>query len=339
MDPLNYCTHAIEDYGYVAPGMARNGWPISAQAVVAATQLMHRAVKFNLPPGGNVLDINTLDESYVDLLVLPYPVVALEFPAMESDEEPSIELPEDVHATTRDIILLFETSLGRQHHPGVAPEAKRGITIWPQHYNDETREWAPSYATVTLDFDKISITVAPPEEAIDEYVRATELLQLQLGGQTRKRGYAIGRVQYWPALPELCDLVEERVGTVQAQAYFRASLSTAMNAALAFLLFINAANTGTKTLTPPEKLNKRRAERKKPPFYEAHILEFRRHDEDEEGAARGPMGTRESPRQHLRRSHLRRLKSGKAVVVKDAIVGNPRRGHIDKTYRISNGPH
>jgi hypothetical protein len=108
-----------------------------------------------------------------------------------------------------------------------------------------------------------------------------------------------------------------------------------MATAVAFLLFVNASNTGTKTLVPPEKLNKRRLERKKPPFYDAHILEFRRHDEDEEGAARGPMGARESPRQHLRRSHLRRLKTGKAVVVKETIVGNPRRGHIDKTYRIS----
>lgn len=46
----------------------------------------------------------------------------------------------------------------------------------------------------------------------------------------------------------------------------------------------------------------------------------------------GPGGDRASPRQHLRRGHIRRLENGKNVWIPSCVVG--RHGRIDKTYSI-----
>ena len=45
-------------------------------------------------------------------------------------------------------------------------------------------------------------------------------------------------------------------------------------------------------------------------------------------------GTHASPRQHDRRGHLRRLKSGKNVWVKPHKVGDPSKGVVFHDYRI-----
>lgn len=45
-------------------------------------------------------------------------------------------------------------------------------------------------------------------------------------------------------------------------------------------------------------------------------------------------GTHASPRLHMRRGHWRTLQSGKKVFVREAIVGDPDRGVVEKDYRM-----
>ena len=80
-------------------------------------------------------------------------------------------------------------------------------------------------------------------------------------------------------------------------------------------------------------VNQRRVKDGKVPMYETRTLWI-----DVPGADKGLSewqgGTHRSPRQHLRRGHIRNLQSGKKVWVNATIVGAKESGFIHKTYGV-----
>lgn len=87
--------------------------------------------------------------------------------------------------------------------------------------------------------------------------------------------------------------------------------------------------------TPPAKLQKARARRGKKPFYSYWTLEINVNKSREVGESHG--GTHASPRFHLRRGHVRHLKSGKYCWVQSCAVGNKKNGEIHKDYELRVG--
>jgi hypothetical protein len=80
-------------------------------------------------------------------------------------------------------------------------------------------------------------------------------------------------------------------------------------------------------------VNQRRIKDGKVPMYETRTLWI-----DTPGNSKGygewQGGTHRSPRQHLRRGHIRTLQSGKKVWVNAAVVGAKESGFIRKDYAI-----
>lgn len=105
-----------------------------------------------------------------------------------------------------------------------------------------------------------------------------------------------------------------------------------------FVALVNALsctniNAETCHPAPPAKINERRAREGKPPLFETKTLTI--HVNPRAPSAHGSgTGGHASPRQHLRRGHIRRLESGKNVWVQPHVVGDASRGSITKTYRV-----
>jgi hypothetical protein len=108
--------------------------------------------------------------------------------------------------------------------------------------------------------------------------------------------------------------------------------------AVMHLLIALSLDKGRHTTTPPvsEKLNRKRAKQKKPPLFEYKVLDI---VADVLSPPKEVIHGREghhhaSPRMHTRRGHVRKLASGKATWIRNAIVGKPKRGEVIKQYAV-----
>ena len=99
---------------------------------------------------------------------------------------------------------------------------------------------------------------------------------------------------------------------------------------------VEALSCRNVSAEPIEKVdpavNARRVKAGKLPIYETKMLVIRTGNVDKQGQALG--GTHASPRQHLRRGHIRRLPGGN-VWINACVVGDPTKGRIDKQYTIT----
>jgi len=102
---------------------------------------------------------------------------------------------------------------------------------------------------------------------------------------------------------------------------------------LEFLEALSCKNITTANLQKEDKALKRRIKKGKLPFYETKILVI---DTKEKSASQQQTrtGTHASPRQHLRRGHIRRLPSGN-YWVNSCVVGDAEKGTILKQYAIN----
>ena len=105
----------------------------------------------------------------------------------------------------------------------------------------------------------------------------------------------------------------------------------AVYSVLSLVQALQCCNVETETIPAPKALNKKRIENNKLPFVEYKILTVG--DERVSSAYQG--GSHASPRQHLRRGHIRRLPDARTVWVNQCTVGNPQKGVIVKDYRVN----
>ena len=92
---------------------------------------------------------------------------------------------------------------------------------------------------------------------------------------------------------------------------------------------MNAADN-TAVLAPSESLNKKRQARGNLPFLSYHVLALG----GERSATTHLGGMHASPRQHLRRGHIRHLPTGRTTWVRSCVVGSHSTGRVVKDYRL-----
>lgn len=113
------------------------------------------------------------------------------------------------------------------------------------------------------------------------------------------------------------------------------SVDTAKKSMFVVFELIEALSCTNITTEPLEiidpKVNARRIKAGKLPLYETKILTLKTPQAISQGQPGG--GTHASPRQHLRRGHIRRLPSGN-IWVNPCVVGDPSKGKIDKSYIV-----
>lgn len=102
---------------------------------------------------------------------------------------------------------------------------------------------------------------------------------------------------------------------------------------LRFLSALSCSNINIETeIKPDAKLNKARIKKGKVPLFEYKVLKIDPQSTVSDGSTLS--GTHASPRTHLRRGHIRRLKNGTTVWVNGCVVGVNNKGIINKDYMV-----
>lgn len=104
---------------------------------------------------------------------------------------------------------------------------------------------------------------------------------------------------------------------------------------LELLEALSCVNVGAITHQEPlaPAVAQRRAKTGKLPIFETKRLSIL-FERKQTFKSRGPAGDRASPRQHMRRGHIRRLSGDRNIWVSPCVVGDPEAGIIEKTYEI-----
>lgn len=137
--------------------------------------------------------------------------------------------------------------------------------------------------------------------------------------------------QFVPSWADVCENPDFTPGIKELRDAIYASTIVAVE----LMVILTAKGIENIFVAAPEKLNRRRAKRGKPPLRAYHIVRLpgRRSDQ---AAGGGICGGRNSPRRHWRRGHLRHMRSGKVTAIPPCWVGDLARGYIDKEYQFSN---
>jgi hypothetical protein len=284
---------------------------IQADWRLLAVELIRRSQHFLMPMGGRLFDELRRD-ALQSVTGLPFPVICIEFP------RPSVEAADNNPASPQggyadaELVLacqgdsipdiwrhLIRRRIGRD-----SLETEVLVVNVARIPSDGSSHWYPEGAAALIDLtDKIS-------------------------GETKD-----GRYVYKSS----CIYTESIIGSFDDLGKERARefvknilecLSHAVTTLYDLLVALSCKNVDARSLSPPEKLNKRRIARGKQPFFSYHVLDLFEHSE----VGNSIGGSHASPRLHWRRGHVRRLPTGRNVWVRAALVGNPALGFVDKDY-------
>ena len=297
---LNYAVHAIADLRQGAAIHGDDGDPDKAESIqnlLGMASKLKASEKFLLPLNGDLLDVSGMREDYFDLLRLPYPVTALEFP---TDPERN--------GGAKKCVVLCWTGLDGIDETGEydLDEGSEVIQFTLFYFSDRQNAWRPTPCAFWFHRD-----------------------HLELSGTAVSKGF--GHRHLYPSLfDEYYRKFRGDIDALDDQIYL--DMKAALDALIEFCLTVNCENVEQSVLHPSEALNKRREERGGEPFDSYRLLTIPGLSAGEGGGLGGSHG---SPKLHLRRGHLRRLATGRVTWVRHTLVGDAKKGVAEKTYKVT----
>lgn len=319
---LNYSVHAIEELSKLS-GLRDSRDALAYQEVLG---FLKKAVKFELPENGSLF--GEQDRGYdvltPDLLRLPFPVMALEyhFNFFKGDVAGNFHSPKRV-ALCLDYEANKSSLIGQIAATYCPKLAEAGgimlIVLCTVPTNDDTDGWMIFPWSVTF-----------PRFAPD----GTNLTVYRYGKKHEKESQ-IGMI-LTPLFVSLVRMLLDQYGADQAITVGLRDAEEEMHSLISLLAVLSCSNVKLQNQPAPEQLNKKRVKNGKLPFseYKTVVVDVRP-QVYHEGVTRGPgMTGRQSPREHLRRGHIRHLSSGKNVWVQSAMIGSGTKGKIEKGYVV-----
>jgi hypothetical protein len=167
-----------------------------------------------------------------------------------------------------------------------------------------------------------------------EWDRVTENTQMAPSEFVRGKDQALFTGQLFPLMPTSIEFTGRTHGMEILQKSAFNDIAGEVNTLLSMCEALVCSNVGTEDLqTGDPKVNARRAQNKKLPIYTTKILTINTKEGGKKSGDYTP-GSGTSPRQHLRRGHIRRLQSGEKIWVNSCVVGDRENGFIEKSYRV-----
>lgn len=114
---------------------------------------------------------------------------------------------------------------------------------------------------------------------------------------------------------------------------FEGQIFASANVILEFIEALSCKNVEACIHQAASPKNAQRIKSHKLPIYETKFLTIKT-SSDKESVGMGMKGSHASPRQHLRRGHIRRLESGN-IWINSCVVGDGSIGRIEKQYRVN----
>lgn len=269
--------------------------PKSLRGMSETVRVLGRAARFSLPENGVLLDLKDYRQDFAGMLRLPYPCLTLEYRNTRSAEQGLIP-------SSKTIVLCWQGDYATEFKiEAQSPELIYFTHIW---FDDEQGEWEPS--PVAWGFQPNHLRPDPAN------------------------GIAVDGFHHFPCHIEAYDRLMSETGA----GWLEEDLARCFEPLLGFCLTVNCENVQTGEVSPPAKLNAKRAKNGKPPLDSYHVLVLPGVDREE---SLGGGSCRLGPRIHWRRGHLRRLVGGQVVWIRQALVGNREQGMVCKEYRVESG--
>jgi hypothetical protein len=328
----NYCTHAIEAFSALRDGLPQKlGLPNDLESLLCS--LLSDAIKFLLPDNGYLFEQHDYKPGMFDLLRLPYPICALEFPATkELHAEQSglahaskrIALCFDPHQLSNAQLRNLDNLCGR---PFLADVPERCLAVMAVY--EANGVWGASVGALLLDLVNDRPTLLKDASPTDLCTEVAE----QIGAKIHE-GAAYGLPVTFKAFFQRAYLLGQSADEATRNLYI--DTIDEIRTAYEFLAAINCSNVGTQDIAAPKMLNEKRKKKGKPLFYPYKVLDLSL--PRAAGASTGSNGTHASPRAHLRRGHLRQLgeQHGNKVLWINATMVNARAGSepVATVYKV-----
>lgn len=315
----NYAAQAARDIDSLALTLQKNGMKRSMLSAKREAEKIRRAVHFAIPDCADILGDN-LRGITGQSVRLPYPLITVEY-FFPKDQQ--ILTGEGIIAVEKRLIIAEELT-GEQiravhpRHEDIPEYRDGGIRITYASVMPHTKQWWPIMVGLVVPF--LWDTPSNPERLVPLntsipgstpficFPDATEYPEInaQAAGAMGKRGVQMVLNDVGGEVVNLFELLEA----------------------------LSCKNVTTEPLEVIDpKVNARRIRDGKLPLYETKILVVNtKHADYPNGERRG--GSHASPRQHLRRGHIRRLPKGN-IWVNSCVVGDPTKGRIEKQYQVT----
>jgi hypothetical protein len=257
-------------------------------------QAARRAVKFVMPPNGQIFD--TKLEGLPDIVKLPFDFIIIEYECPNDGGLATKVFGEESTQPARKRIVYAEQQEGRIIVASIVAFQDRGLDFW---------QVQPYFACLIPKDD------LPSDVVVDDMPGI--------------RGKAVDQVRV--QFVDMGGAAEQYFGEDwERHAYV--DMADETSAVLSLLEALTCKNVGMESL--PVKKNKGAQARGALPYDEYYtlIVNSKARSQDDLG------GTHRSPREHLRRGHIRRLPSGN-VWVNSTIVNAGHHGKVHKMYEVA----
>jgi hypothetical protein len=311
------------------------GFPtLDRSGVELLAGLIGTAVHFALPDDGKIFD-DDLRGLAGQKLRLPYKRVTLEYYSPYDEAKPG---PENPVYSPRRVIYLEEMDREKvlaRREPYRQADDKDAAYLAP----------VPNPARLNGD-SFILAMVAAQIDGVWRAMGATWMFQAEgwdeAATDPRYVGTLSARGEMGILMPNYAADLVKRLGVARARRTLGIDVEGELRAAMEFFEAVSCQNVVTSVgeHAAPPNVNARRARDGKLPINETKILAIdpgwlERHYRSSDGAS---SGLRASPRQHLRRGHIRRVHLDTPqqyqVWIPPTVVGDAERGRVDKSYQM-----
>lgn len=332
---LNYSTHAIEDILKTIQTI-KHRLPQSAATMKKLVQLLENSQKFIMPNCCDIFDPEIFQQSHMDLFRLPYPVTVFEAPWVTADQKPVTKVNDLLMTefSTKRIALCVEASVD---HPelefidglnGILSKFPQGGGYIIPIFWTKNTGWEITNGGVFVPYDN-SVTRMKSNEISEEEIAFKTM------SEAGRLSQEFTKIQAEPfvLLPEFFQSYAHKIGIEQSFQQILVDCHDEISMATQACAVLNCQNIQTEVINPPAKLNKNRAKADKPPLFSYHVLQI--NEKSSQSSTGVNSGTHRSPRSHLRRGHIRRLKDKITWVRSSMVNTSSTDGKIAKEYKIN----
>jgi hypothetical protein len=307
----NYAAQAelgLRRWAKLVKGTYEN-WQVDSFIAEQLANDIGNAVHFALPDGGKLLDDEWkgLQEQEIRL---PYKCITIEYFVKESEESTSAFAVSDV---PKRLLFATEVDMSTFEKPGMEKikryyerfEQENMIQMWVVNCREKkSKNWFPMPLSVVIPrkFENLGKNI----------VRSAPVI----------------------SFPGLYKETERRYGEKYAREASVHDVGPEMHALLNMIEALTCSNIETETIEEiDERKNNRRMKSGKLPIYETKRLVLK---VPKSTTARGNCirSDRSSPRQHLRRGHIRRIFGDRRIWVNSCVVGDATKGIVQKDYAL-----
>lgn len=323
---FNYAAKARRFIEGTLVGMhKRAGLDADAHSAEFIGDLIGHAVHFHLPDSGRILD-DELRGLWGEEVRLPYPIVTIEYRAAGETMPGGREVIERLAVAYETTVDAIPWAPAPDVSENLWTNDRRCIVVIPLS--------GAGSDTWTIDPIAVAMPVVPvfsPDAVVEADLDVTEPPDY-FRREPGKRGCVMAAA----GLIVQPGVMEKTYLQFGERSYNEIMADTTMEAmaVLGLVEALSCANVATEIAQPCNvALNARRVRQGKLPLYETRTLVIV--PGRSSGGVSFGAGHHASPRQHLRRGHIRRLQNGRKTWVNSCVVGDARGGIVDKGYSVA----